>query len=508
MSMAGSTKILTVSYGAFSCTVEGFEDPLNVVRDVTQFFSGVARSDRFFGAEPWQHDPELAGEMRRNQISAEFDGVHLSLRRGGAPDVSRDDTSPAYASAPEAAAGDGAAGATTEPDGTAPTESVEPAVSTNTAALHPVTPLAPLANPHPSAERTEAASIADKLARIRALVAESGIFDAAFSTAEADTRPPADAPKATMATRSADGTEPELANAAREAVPENAVPHETAALDDIRDPHRQRDAQSRAAPLRLCNPILDDAAMASDGSVLPRSLRKVVNLSSPGRTMLTEGAVRVGDESRLLEQAESEMNKPECNRRRNAFAHLRAAVAAQRTDLDLRWRTQDDERAIPYRRTLASVVHTDRPDPTNPGTARTQAAPLLLLVQRGNVCEEVEPTYSACQRRVAPAGKIAPARGSDPDGFAAFAAEMGAIDLPDLLEAAAAYLVFVRGREKFLGLSVMALVKRADGGLATREERLRGFGRLLRGCKIEKAAGGRFAVTQRIRFRPGPRTAD
>src|SRR6056297_3287563 len=67
--MVSSSKILTVSYGTFSCTAEGFDDPLGVIKDTTQFFRGVVGDDRFFGAEPPQFDPELASEYLRDRIA-------------------------------------------------------------------------------------------------------------------------------------------------------------------------------------------------------------------------------------------------------------------------------------------------------------------------------------------------------------------------------------------------------------------------------------------------------
>ena len=78
--MVSSSKILTVSYGTFSCTAEGFEDPLGVVKDTTHFFRGVVREDRFFGAEPPQFDPELAAQLLQAQLDAEAQGGRLVLR--------------------------------------------------------------------------------------------------------------------------------------------------------------------------------------------------------------------------------------------------------------------------------------------------------------------------------------------------------------------------------------------------------------------------------------------
>ena len=50
--MNATNKILTVAYGTFSCTLEGFDDPLAAMREVVAHFQEVADRDRSFGAEP------------------------------------------------------------------------------------------------------------------------------------------------------------------------------------------------------------------------------------------------------------------------------------------------------------------------------------------------------------------------------------------------------------------------------------------------------------------------
>lgn len=256
------------------------------------------------------------------------------------------------------------------------------------------------------------------------------------------------------------------------------------------------------------NAFLDDAHEAELQETMTSAMEETKPLVERQSLPDIDGE---GDEdvSRLMAEADAHMKEPEGKTRRSAFAHLRAAVAARFAD-----RSMDDEEADAdatsqaYKSDLAEVVKPRRPETGDNRTERPAAegpAPLKLVAEQRIEGDEEAQRGPIAPRRVA-AEESSDVNGADSD-FAEYAKERGATSLPEVLEAAAAYLSFVEGHEEFSRPQLMSRVREAECGEFSREDGLRSFGQLLRAGKIEKIKGGRFSAAEGIGYRPDQRAA-
>ncbi len=216
------------------------------------------------------------------------------------------------------------------------------------------------------------------------------------------------------------------------------------------------------------------------------------------------------DLSRLMEAADEKLDDPETSSRRDTYSHLRAAVAAAEAEKTAGGSIEDKTEDDAYRDDLANVVRPRRTAIEGTRQTRripdTRPAPLKLVAEQrvDEGTSQVQRGAVRPRRVLTPApeaANLSDATGAD-SAFADFAGRVGATELPELLEAAAAYLSFVEGQEKFSRPQLMNKVRLVKQDDYNREDGLRSFGQLLRDGKIEKRGGGRFAASGAIGFRP------
>ncbi|MBE1292403.1 MAG: hypothetical protein GJ677_07920 [Rhodobacteraceae bacterium] len=281
-----------------------------------------------------------------------------------------------------------------------------------------------------------------------------------------------------------------------------------------------------------------DAAQAAPKAEAPREAEPEIAEEAP---VAEEPETRVAEEpaapseprqpqpepdlTRLMAKASSEMEEPQGKGRRSAIAHLRAAVAATRAEKRAGNATKGKDDTVAYRDDLASVVRAvpgGKTDGAKP--AKPSAAPLKLVAAQ-RVDSPEQPAQQASEgaqkaprrvpvrpRRVSSdqldreeaAKSAAPvsANSTTLSGFIDYAKSVGATQLPESTEAAAAYLTFVEGLERFSRPMLMRMAREVNIPQFTREEGLRSFGQLLREKKIDKVAGGRFTANASINFKP------
>lgn len=245
------------------------------------------------------------------------------------------------------------------------------------------------------------------------------------------------------------------------------------------------------------------------------------------------------DLKRLFEATKTKFDGAETSRAHANISHLKAAVAARNADAPNADDTAGDETEA-YREDLASAVKPHRPRldaPADDATASDRVAPLVLVseqrVDAGDTADSDDtaemdhpiPQDQRADPEEAQSGKVLPrrvrramtesfesdhdtlasvaaaagsedAKGSD---FEEFAAELGATDLVDILEAAAAYSQLVQGRDSFSRPKLLHLAMEADENFS-REEGLRSFGQLLRNGTIKKIKRGSFELTRTSRY--------
>lgn len=306
-----------------------------------------------------------------------------------------------------------------------------------------------------------------------------------------------------------------------------AVEAEEEFLEDLDDEAEPVAASPTASADELEEPSIEDKLRRARARVIRvRRPDAVAPLAAEepaargeGRTILEAHSKGDEDVTRLLRQTNTEMDGPENRRRMLTLSHLKAAVAATVADLrsggkskaEKPAETAEEKGLDSYRADLASVVRPRRP--TVDRAAAEKPAPLVLVSeQRIDAPRPVDAVGTRVLPRRVTAGNLAVSDEDEDDeeaalpdaenifaqssSFAEFAERLGATEIPELLEAAAAYTACFEGRPHFSRPHLLRYVATLpDGTEVNRETGLRSFGTLLRQGKIEKVKRGQFAIT-------------
>lgn len=590
--MAQNDKVLTVSFGAFSCTLEGFDDPVETLKEVTEYFRALSASDPGFGDEAKLPDTENLARLIQGDDAQTVD---IRANESGNILLRAEDADFDRSDAEEAEESDAARNMPSLDEVFGPSTS-KPAPDRDATDTIPEF--------FTETEPTKG-SIADKLQRIRAIVAhnETGTRNDDLAEDDAQTaeffagRLTDDLSAVLKAGNESEPSKDEPQDPDRGETSLNAFDKLESGSDSddlLRNDPAEQDSMSDAeenkgkapAPIRepeaapqtsaaspeyeadrdqamkrvLSNLIAPEdetaqdtqpASIAEDDSDEDFSvpyLLKPEEMISDGRDeddafdelqqhdskhpeleparREKSGAERVtlhdrsgttalpnqdSDLERLMAVADERMGEPEFTHTRDTYSQMRAAVAAASVEHSPGDDSTPEEDESAYHVDLASVMRPGQPAPTRPGrpAAGEQQAPLKLVTEQRVDLEDrplmkgpVRPrrVYSAQTDEDVDSGEIE-------TSFSEFAAEHGATEMPDVLEAAVSYLSFVEGRKQFSRPQLMNKLRQIDDGSYDREDSLRSFGNLLREGKIEKAGSGRFTASDAIGFRPNDRAA-
>ncbi len=601
--MDENNQILDVTYGNFSCRLEGFEDSVETMKTVVTFFHDLAGHERFMDVPPLAPDMDTLARLTEEQsgqpVEIEGEGHTVSLR--ALPDADDDDLMDDVAALEDELEDEADLVADDDYDDDAGDDDVSE-----------------------DDDYDVDASVADKLERIRAVVdggPDTDADDFAEDLGEDDAATAAASPLsqrlAELAQRNtdlmADDTAAAAANedtagdslrdvfedTAEEAEDESleALDDDINAFDDLEveaeeaasdteidtdpiaaeadDLEEQVDqilaADTPADEFEITEALDDDKAADDASDLSPLVLtpgdaatdtagdndaaadtsdddeefdlqKEVAKVEAEIAARQQNGVARHGlprsvedAMSRIMSQTDQHLNQPESRRHRDAFAQLKAAVAAteaarqlgdkgaETVDPDEVFKddlgahdAEEKERSQAIASAPLKLVPSQKVEPEAEADAEVEVPQKPEPVKTRFIEPAVEEAAQEAKTQPADAKpldaaserlrQIAALKEADGQteaaGFAEFAAAHGATDLVDKLEAAGAFICFVEGAADFSRPQVMKVVQSASSEEITREDGLRCFGRLLRQARLIKLPNGRFQVAENTQYRP------
>lgn len=599
--MVGKKNILTVSYGTFSCTLEGFEDPFTAMKAIAEHLRDLSADENFFDHTPPRPNHEqvanLAQASSATVITADaLDDDHLHLKA-----KTKDET----AQAAEAKAKAEAAEAEKAAKARKAAEAIEKAKAEKEAKAKKAAEAAKKAKAEKEAKAREAAEAAKKAKAKAEEEAMAREVAEAVKKAKAEEEEARAREEAAEAARKAEEAKEEEAKKAKAAdadteekkSSENASGGDVLAFSELkytltskiadkpvgrRKPRDGSQSDDVAQITRIAQPgddqqdesdspidygadsiilrssndeISDDDATQTASSrtsskgnapdealILSNLLSQDANAGSQSRqdrrddTARKDGAHKdgsgkkpeKGDRKSLAHEAEDEaierlmqttnnrIEHDESSARRETIAHLKAAVAATKADSSIGTDAEkrDEEELHQYQDDLAQVSkplalrgkHNDEAEQT----------PLVLVggqrVKRdGDAADDDLPSTAPSARPLRISlgnqdhdeGNVDAIVGSSlaKVSFEDYASQAGAVEMPSLLEAAAAHFTYVERVEHFSRPMLMRKISglSKDHGYS-REDGLRAFGSMLRDGTIEKHENGKFRLGEASRF--------
>ncbi|MBT9385609.1 hypothetical protein KM176_17185 [Pseudooceanicola sp. CBS1P-1] len=496
--MADQRKILTVSYGTFSCTLEGFEDAFGAMTLIAEYFRDLSARDRHFGAEPAPPDPQVLAALAARGLSVPIERQDVPggvvLREAG-PETPEDEGE-AEAETPPPVTGDfeeillfaPEAGSVTGPETEPAAE--EPPLKTPVWSRAPADPPprpraeAPPA-PQPSAPPQPAAPAPqEEEAGTDRPPQEQMLAPPRLNLSPWPQDPPQD--------EEDEEDDPEAASVAEDpdaglSLLERLARAEAADAITWSEDFLPRASPPPPAPGEASELERELAALSAEiraeGMQLPGLLRAMPGPPPAPDTRTEEAsappvAATDPELERLLRETDEHHEEDAATQRRATLAALRQAADAGAPDAPA------EDVSGPYRDDLKQAVRQAPPPP--------QAAPLKLVAEQ----RVPEDRTQAPEDDDVPLGTL-----SFPD----YAAEVGAHDMAALIQAAACYLNLVLKRDSFSRPQLMGRVRQVLTEDFDREEGLRLFGTLVRDGQIRRHGTGLFSISSSTLFRPeGP----